>query len=338
MSQANREGKQNARERVAAEKLKQRKAARRRKQWTVSGVVVGVVAVSAAVAVLINTASHNSGVFASPVGAVVNPVSKSTQPLGISVGSLDAPVKMTVFEDFRCPICQQDEAAIESTYKQYIADGKLQVVYHPVHLIDLKDGGSGSLNGGNAAACAQDQGQFIPLHDLMYANQPSETTDGFADKKTILQLAAKIPSLKSNTTFLSCVNDGKHNTWVNKNHDAFNSIGAQGTPTFYIGDKVFEMQRPTPTAQDSADTTGAVYTQKVMASYQQQIKTALDKAYTAAGAKPGTPFVVPTVPATPTGSPSATGSTTPSGTPSTTPSTTPSSPSPSGTTPSSTKS
>jgi protein-disulfide isomerase len=331
MSQANREGKQNARERVAAEKLRQRKAARRRRQWTISGVAVGVVAVSAAVAVLVNNANHNSGVFTSPAGAVVDPVSKSTQPLGISVGSLDAPVKMTVWEDFRCPICQQDEAAVESTYKQYIAAGKLQVTYHPVHLIDDNNGGVGSVNGGNAAACAQDQGQFVPMHDLMYANQPDEKTDGYGDKKTILQLASQIPALKSNTAFLACVNDGTYNTWVNKNHDAFNSIGAQGTPTIYIAGKTFTMHRPTPTAEDSADTTGAVYAQKVEASYQQQIKTALDAAYTAAGGKPGTPFVVPTVPASPTASPSASGSSAPSTKPS-------GSPSPSGTTPSSTKS
>jgi protein-disulfide isomerase len=317
MSQANRVGKQNARERVAAEKLRQRKADRRRKQLTIGGVTVGVIAIAASIGIAVSVSKHNAGVFAAPVGAVVDPVTKSTQDLGIRVGSADAPVTMTVLEDFRCPICQQDEAAVESTYKQYISDGKLQVIYHPVHLIDNNNGGSGSVTGGNAAACAQDSGQFMPMHDLLYANQPDEKTDGYGDKKTILALADQIPALKADSGFAACVNSGKHNVWVNKNHDAFNAIHAQGTPTFFINGTQLTLQRPQPAADD----TDATYTPKMNASYQQQFKTALDAAFTKAGGKAGTPFTVPTVPApsaSGTPAPSASGSA--SGTPAATPS------------------
>ena len=303
MSQANRVGKQNARERVAAEKLRQKKAQRRRRQLTVAGVAVGVIAIAASIGVAVSVSKHNAGVFAAPVGAVVDPVTKSTQDLGIRVGSADAPVTLTVLEDFRCPICQQDEAAVESTYKQYISDGKLQVIYHPVHLIDNNNGGSGSVNGGNAAACAQDSGQFMPLHDILYANQPDEKTDGFGDKKTILALADKIPALKADPSFAACVNSGKHDVWVNKNHDAFNKIHAQGTPTFYVNGTQLTLQRPTPAADD----TEATYTPKMNAAYQQQFKTALDAAFTKAGGKAGTPFTVPSVPEPSASAPSASG-------------------------------
>src|SRR5215472_3894065 len=49
MSQANRVGKQNARERVLAEKVRRQRAERRKKQLTIGGVVVLVIAVAASV-------------------------------------------------------------------------------------------------------------------------------------------------------------------------------------------------------------------------------------------------------------------------------------------------
>src|SRR5690349_2789875 len=77
MSQANRVGKENARERVAAEKVRARKAARRRRQWTVGGTVVAVIAVSAGVAIAVNAANHKTP-YAAPVGAVVDPITKNS--------------------------------------------------------------------------------------------------------------------------------------------------------------------------------------------------------------------------------------------------------------------
>src|SRR4051794_8777091 len=108
MSQSNREGKKTARERVAAERLRQQKAARRRKQYTISGVVVAVIAIAGGVGVAVSI-KDKPKVIASPVGAVADPITKSTDLLGIQVGSLNAPVKMTVFEDFRCPVCKEAE-------------------------------------------------------------------------------------------------------------------------------------------------------------------------------------------------------------------------------------
>jgi len=109
MSQANRVGKQNARERVLAEKIARQRAERRRKQLTIGGVVVLVIAVAGGVGVAVSAAKHNSSPYVAPVAAVVDPQAKSDKATGVHIGSDDAPVKMTVFEDFRCPICQEVE-------------------------------------------------------------------------------------------------------------------------------------------------------------------------------------------------------------------------------------
>ncbi|MBS2537278.1 thioredoxin domain-containing protein [Catenulispora sp. NF23] len=293
MSQANRVGKQNARERVMAEKIARQRAERRRKQWTIGGVVVVVIAVAGGVGIAVNAAKHDSGTYLAPVGAVVDPQAKSSKDLGIHVGSADAPVKMTVFEDFRCPVCQEIEGAVEPTYKQYVEAGKLQITYHPVRLIDSNNGGKGSLNGGNAAACAQDQGEFVPMHDLLYANQPNEETDGYGDNSKILSIADQVPALKVSTAFQTCVTKGQHDTWVQDNADQFNKLQLPGTPTMFI------------------DGQQLTFGQQNQAAVLQYFQGQLDAAFKKDGSKAGTPTTLPTAPssgASSSGAPSASGS------------------------------
>ena len=289
MSQANRVGKQNARERVAAEKLRRQRAERRRKQITIGTAVIGVVALAAGIGIAIQAAKHDQPYLA-PTAAVVDAQAKSSKDLGIQIGSADAPVTMNVFEDFRCPICKEVEAAVEPTYKQYVEDGKLKVIYHPARVLDGNKGGKGSLNGANAAACAQDQGQFLPMHDLLYANQPDENQDLYGDKSKILALAAQISSLKASSTFADCVNKGQHDGWVQKNADNFNKLGFQGTPTVLLDGE----QLAFPNAA---------------ADQVTYLKQKLDAAFTKAGGKAGTKV---TLPAAPGESPSASGSSAPS--------------------------
>lgn len=279
MSQANRVGKQNARERVLAEKIRRQRAERRRKQMTIGSVVVLVVVAAGAVGIAVAAAKKDGTPYLAPAAAVVDPVAKSSKDLGIHVGSADAPVKMTVFEDFRCPVCQEVETTVEPTYRQYVQDGKLQITYHPARVIDSHDNGTGSLNAANAAACAQDQEQFLPLHDLFYANQPDEKTDPWADKSKILTLADQVPALKASADFQTCVTKGSHNGWVQANADNFNKIGLQGTPTIYIDNQQVSFTNQQTSAQ-------------VMQYFQQQ----LDAAFQKDGGKAGTKTTLPAAP------------------------------------------
>ncbi|MFD0632874.1 DsbA family protein [Catenulispora yoronensis] len=210
---------------------------------------------------------------------------------------------MNVFEDFRCPVCQQVETTVEPTYRQYIEDGKIKVIYHPARVIDTHDNGKGSLNGANAAACAQDQGQFMPLHDLLYANQPNEEQDLYGDNAKILTIADQIPALKASAAFTDCVNKGNHDGWVQANADNFNKIGLQGTPTVFI-----DGQQLSFTQTSAAD---------VLTYFKQQ----LDAAFTKAGGKAGTKTTLPAAPtsAAPSASASGSASGTPSGSASGTP-------------------
>ncbi len=141
-----------------------------------------------------------------------------------------------MWEDFRCPACQQFETGFRPAIHELEDSGRLKSEYHLVTIIDGNAGGKGSLNAANAAMCAQDAGKFRAYHDVLYSHQPPEEQDKFADKKYLLQLAGKVKGLVT-PAFTTCVNDGRYDAFVQKSTDAFAKTGYRGTPTVLLNGK-----------------------------------------------------------------------------------------------------
>ncbi|MGW3910779.1 DsbA family protein [Streptomyces sp. NPDC005070] len=245
MSEKNRDGKRNARERLAVEREKQKAADKRRRALIVGASVICVLGLAAVIGVVAANSgkdkkSDTSGPVVSPSGAT------GKDSLAIPVGKDGAKSTLTVWEDFRCPACQAFETAYRPTIQELTDAGKLRVEYHLVTLIDGNMGGSGSLKAANAAACAQDAGKFRAYHDVLYENQPKETDDAFADNAKLIELAGKVDGLDT-PAFRACVNDGTHDAWVRKSQAAFQAGGFSGTPTVLLGGKnIYADQTMTP--------------------------------------------------------------------------------------------
>ncbi|MFE7325132.1 thioredoxin domain-containing protein [Streptomyces sp. NPDC057565] len=239
MSENNQEGKRAARDRLIQQREQEKARERRRRTLIVSTAVVGVLALAAVIGVIAAN-SGGKGNKASKSGPAVAPSGATGKDsLAIQVGANDAPSTLTVWEDFRCPVCGQFENAFRDTIHQLENTGQLKVLYHLVTLIDGNLGGSGSLDAANAAACAQDVGKFSAYHDVLYRNQPQETDDAFGKSSRLIELAGKVEGLDT-PDFRSCVEDGTHNTWVQKSHTAFQTGGFQGTPTALLnGESIF---------------------------------------------------------------------------------------------------
>lgn len=234
VSEKNREGKRTARERLAAEREKQKAAEKRRRTLIVGASVVCVLGLAAVIGVVAANSGDDSSSASDQVVAPKGATGKDD--LAIPVGKADAKSTLTVWEDFRCPACKSFEDGFRSTIHELTEAGQLKVEYHTVTLIDGNMGGSGSLHAGNAAACAQDAGKFPEYHDVLYENQPEETKDTFADNGKLIELAGKVDGLVTGT-FKSCVDDGTHNAWINKSYKAFQAEGHTGTPTVLLNGK-----------------------------------------------------------------------------------------------------
>ncbi|WHM39168.1 thioredoxin domain-containing protein [Streptomyces sp. BPTC-684] len=238
MSEKNQEGKRTARERLAQERERQQSQDRRRRTMIVAAAVVCVLGLAAVIGVIAaNTKSDGKKGTAGPLLAPTGAQGKDN--LAIPVGAADAPSTLTVWEDFRCPACAMFENNFRTTLHELENSGRIRVEYHLATLIDRNLGGSGSLHAANAAGCAQDAGKFLAYHDVLYGNQPKETDDAFAKNSRLIELAGKVPGLDTDA-FRSCVEDGKHDSWVAKSNKAFEKAAFSGTPTVQLnGESIF---------------------------------------------------------------------------------------------------
>jgi protein-disulfide isomerase len=245
VSEKNREGKRTAREKLAVEREKQKSADKRRRALIVGGAVVAVLGLAAVIGVVAANAgkddeSEASGPVVAPSGA------QGKDGLAIPVGKDSAKSTLTVWEDFRCPACKSFETTYRPVIHELTDAGRLKVEYHLVTLIDGNMRGTGSRNAANAAACAQDAGRFPAYHDVLFDNQPPEVDDAYADNAKLIELAGKVDGLDT-PAFRKCVENGTHNGWVAKSHQAFNKGGFSGTPTvLFEGENIYQDRTMTP--------------------------------------------------------------------------------------------
>jgi protein-disulfide isomerase len=238
------------RDRAAAAKriVEQQKAAERRRKVTIwtSVVVVLVLAVSGMVgwAVLSGQEKTTSSSAVTPAGAV-------DDGTAFAVGS--GPVVVDLYEDFMCPICHEFENQTGATIKQLISQNKITVRYHPVAILDRSSNGTQySTRSAGAAAAAAVGGKFIEYHDVLYANQPEENTDGLTDAK-LIELGK---SVGLGDTFATAVTGKTYDAWATKNTDTFSARGYTGTPTIVVAGK--QVQGPNQTLPTTAMFTQAV--------------------------------------------------------------------------------
>ncbi|MFG2674084.1 thioredoxin domain-containing protein [Streptomyces sp. DT20] len=239
MSEKNQEGKRAARDRLIQQREQLKARERRRRTLIVSTAVVGVLALAAVVGVIAANSGGKGSKDKASGPAVAPSGATGKDSLAIQVGADEAPSTLTIWEDFRCPVCAQFENAFRDTIHQLEQSKQLKVEYHLATLIDGNLGGSGSLKAANAAACAQDVGKFSAYHDILYRNQPQEADDAFGDNSKLIDLSKKVDGLDT-PAFRSCVDDGTHDSWVQKSDKAFRDGGFQGTPTALLnGQSIF---------------------------------------------------------------------------------------------------
>lgn len=261
MSKANRLGKELARERAAILRAEQARRARRNRLYAVYGSVLGVIVIAVVIALVVQSASAPKTPTAVPAGSVADTTGGVSVADGkaIPIGDSSAKVKLTVYEDARCSACKAYENTFTPAYKALVANGTLELLIHPVTLIDEVQNGSGSLHAGNAFACAQDAGKFEDYHDIIYKNQPAETTDSFASDATLIALAKQVTGLDT-PAFESCVNTHKYFGWVQRNYQNLKDItkNQPSTPTLYANGAAFTLPNTTNAAQAQQQFTASI--------------------------------------------------------------------------------
>lgn len=243
MTTSQHQPKQSARERLAEAHRREARANVVRRRVVVGVSVAAVLALAGATAVAIGTASTGEATAATPSAPVVTPANASGKDGTVVVyGRPDAPHTLQVYEDFRCPVCRTLESSTGKSVQQLADNGTYKIEYHLAAFLDDVLGGKGSTTALAAAGAALNEGvdKFKQFHDVLYANQPEERVDGFGDVNHLLDLAAKVPGLRTEA-FTKAVTEGTYKPWAAKVAGTFADSGVRGTPTLLLDGKQLQV-------------------------------------------------------------------------------------------------
>lgn len=150
------------------------------------------------------------------------------------IGNPDAPITIIEFSDFECPFCARFHIqTLPSLLEEYIDQGKVKLVFRDFPIQSIHPN---ALPAAVAANCANDQGNFRGMHDMIFENQKEwanqETTDAlitFSQYANELQLDQE--------TFVSCLTSGDHIQEIQKDLQDGRDYGVSGTPGFFVGNE-----------------------------------------------------------------------------------------------------
>ncbi|MFJ2588144.1 DsbA family protein [Streptomyces sp. NPDC087538] len=232
-----------ARERLRAERERQAKKDKTRRQIIVGVSIVGVLAVVGAAAwgvMQLNKPSH----WAAAKDAKNVTVPKNTSGKDgttVVIGKSTAKKTLELYEDSRCPICGTFEQSVGETVRKDVDAGKYKIKYIGATFIDDMSDGEGSKNALSAlgAALNVSPDAFLDYKAALYSAKyhPEETDDKFKDDSYLIKVADTVDALKGNAAFQKDVKDGTFDSWAMKMSAAFDDSGVRGTPTLKMDGK-----------------------------------------------------------------------------------------------------
>ena len=158
---------------------------------------------------------------------------------GYLIGKVDAPVKILEYADFECPSCGGFATVTEPDVRTRIIEpGLANLTYFDFPLTQHRN----TLAASNAAACADEQGKFWPMHDRIFQGQEEwngEATD--APKPFFKRYAGEIGL--DVAKWESCYDARKYQKRISANLADGLKRGVNSTPTFIIGNKMYPGMR-----------------------------------------------------------------------------------------------
>jgi len=147
-------------------------------------------------------------------------------------GNPDALITIVEFSDFQCPFCAKfHKDTLPLLEKNYISTGKVNFVYRDFPIVSIHPN---AVPAALASECADDQGKFWEIHDMIFENQrswqglqPSQSTNLFKEYAAEIGL--------NMDEFNSCVDSGKYLNEIQNDLNDGREYGVTGTPGFFVG-------------------------------------------------------------------------------------------------------
>ncbi|MHA7646882.1 DsbA family protein [Nitrosopumilus sp. S4] len=148
------------------------------------------------------------------------------------IGDPDAPITIIEFSDFQCPFCARFHIqTLPLILEEYIDQGKVKLVFRDFPIQSIHPN---ALPAAVAAECANEQGKFRAMHDMLFDNQNEWSNQETVNAVSIFSQYATTIQLDQEK-FDSCLSNGKYIDEIRKDLDDGRDYGVTGTPGFFVG-------------------------------------------------------------------------------------------------------
>lgn len=156
----------------------------------------------------------------------------------MAIGSIDAPIVLNEWIDFRCPYCAVfSRDTFPLILSEYVDTGKVRIEMHDVAFF-----GDESVRAAAAARAAGEQGKYVEFVRAVYAAAP-ESGHPELPVEQLIQLAeqAGVPDLAQ---FESDIGREDLIAAVNESTAQAQQLGVTGVPFFAVGDQAVSGAQP----------------------------------------------------------------------------------------------
>lgn len=149
-------------------------------------------------------------------------------------GNPDAKITIVEFSDFQCPFCGRFYTQTLPLIEQnYISTGKINFVYRDFPIQSIHPN---AVLAALTSECADDQGKFWEMHDMIFENQKSWQDLQTSQSASIFKEYAIKIALNADE-FDSCMTSGKHLEEIQNDLNDGRAYDVTGTPGFFVGNE-----------------------------------------------------------------------------------------------------
>jgi len=149
------------------------------------------------------------------------PMREAIEARGPQRGANDAVVTIVEFSDFQCPFCGRLAPVLRDLLKEYPTQVRLVFRNMPLTAVHPN-----AQKAAEAGVCADSQGKFWAMHDLLYAEQNSLSADALKEKARRLNM--------DSPAFDDCLDAGHGSAAVKTDLDAGEHLGIASTPASFL--------------------------------------------------------------------------------------------------------